>query len=59
VNPNYKQLNLEAEKEAYMSHYKVYKRLVELRKQPAIQNGSLQTYPASENVFTFSRYVLV
>jgi alpha-glucosidase len=59
VNSNYKLLNLDAEKRANVSHYKVYKRLVELRKKPAIQSGRLQTYPASEKVFAFSRWVLV
>ncbi|PNF22635.1 Maltase 2 [Cryptotermes secundus] len=55
VNSNYHQLNLAAQKEAPVSHYKVYQRLIELRKQPTVQRGSLQTYPASEKVFAFSR----
>jgi alpha-glucosidase len=58
VNSNYHQLNLAAQKEAPVSHYKVYQRLVELRKQPSVQRGSLQTYSASEKVFAFSRYAI-
>ncbi|KAJ4433394.1 hypothetical protein ANN_15653 [Periplaneta americana] len=55
VNENYKQLNLEAQKAADVSHYKVYQRLLEARTLPVIQTGGLQTYAASEEVFAFSR----
>jgi glycosidase len=55
VNPNYKILNLKIEKESSRSHYSMYKRLIEAREQPALQNGSLNINILSEDVFSFSR----
>ncbi|PSN41543.1 Maltase 1 [Blattella germanica] len=55
VNPNYKELNLVAEKEASRSHYHVYKDLVKARQTPTIQNGRLYTNVIADKIFSFSR----
>jgi hypothetical protein len=55
VNPNYKILNLKNEMKSSRSHYIMYKRLVEVRKHPAIQNGSLNISILSEDILLFSR----
>jgi alpha-glucosidase len=55
VNPNYKVLNLKKEMKSSRSHYNMYKQLVEARKQPVIQNGSLNINILPEDVFSFSR----
>ncbi|XP_069700379.1 maltase A1-like [Periplaneta americana] len=57
VNPNYKELNLAAEKSAEKSHYKVYKQLIELRKTPTIRQGGTQVDALSEKVLTFARFL--
>jgi alpha-glucosidase len=59
VNPNYVALNLEAQKAAENSHYKVYKKLIELRKTATIQQGATQVAALSPNVLGFTRYVLL
>jgi hypothetical protein len=56
VNPNYVELNLEAQKAAGKSHYKVYKQLIELRKTPTIQRGGVHVAALSQNVLGFTRY---
>nr|CAD7459865.1 unnamed protein product [Timema tahoe] len=55
VNPNYLELNLEAEIIAETSHFKVYQQLTGLRNTKTIQLGSLNTQVVSEWIFTFSR----
>jgi hypothetical protein len=50
-------LNLEAQKAAQKSHYKVYKQLTQLRKNPAIQRGETKVAALSERVFGFTRYL--
>ena len=50
-------LNLEAQKVAQKSHYKVYKQLTQLRKNPAIQRGETKVAALSERVFGFTRYL--
>lgn len=52
VNPNYWELNLQAQRKNFRSHYNVYRRLVQLRSHPTFQYGSL-------NIFTFGDWVLV
>ena len=42
VNPNYKTLNLAAQKNAAVSHYKIFKKLVALKKSPILVNGTLE-----------------
>ncbi|KRF81627.1 maltase B2, isoform B [Drosophila virilis] len=55
VNPNYLVLNLEAQKQAVKSHYKVYKSLIELRKLPVLRRGRFSIEPLSRTVFAFKR----
>jgi alpha-glucosidase len=55
VNPNYKELNLAAQKLANQSHYHVYKQLVAARSHPTIQKGDLHTSVIGGSVFTFLR----
>jgi hypothetical protein len=55
VNENYKWLNLEAQKVLEKSHYKVYKQLTELRKNPTIQRGVTKVAALSERVLAFTR----
>ncbi|XP_021925052.1 maltase 2-like isoform X2 [Zootermopsis nevadensis] len=55
VNENYKELNLEVQKTAAKSHYKVYKQITELRKTRTIQLGGCQVAALSENVLAFTR----
>ena len=55
VNRNYLWLNLEAQKVAPKSHYKVYQQLTELRKKPAIQRGDTEVAALSERVLAFTR----
>lgn len=56
VNENYKQLNLEAQKAAEKSHYKVYKQLTALRNKPAIKEGRTHVAALSDGVLGFTRY---
>ncbi|XP_075210558.1 alpha-glucosidase-like [Lycorma delicatula] len=55
VNPSYWEMNLEAQKKAEKSHYKIYKQLVNLRRKPTIQRGDLNLYIVSTWVLAFSR----
>ncbi|XP_075235736.1 maltase A3-like [Lycorma delicatula] len=55
VNPSYWEMNLEAQKKAEKSHYKVYKQLIDLRKKPTIQRGDLNVYLVSTWVLAFTR----
>jgi alpha-glucosidase len=56
VNDNYEELNLKAQKAAAKSHYKVYKDLTTLRKNPVIQRGETHVAAISERVLGFTRY---
>lgn len=55
VDPNYKTLNLAAEKVAKYSPYKSFLKITSLRDWPAIKLGSLQTKLLNKNVLAFSR----
>ncbi|KAG7190789.1 hypothetical protein KM043_006860 [Ampulex compressa] len=55
VHSNYKTLNLAAQKAAYVSHYRVFKRLMSLKNKPIIAQGSVQTILATEKVFAVVR----
>nr|XP_018917587.1 PREDICTED: maltase 2-like [Bemisia tabaci]XP_018917588.1 PREDICTED: maltase 2-like [Bemisia tabaci]XP_018917589.1 PREDICTED: maltase 2-like [Bemisia tabaci] len=52
VNPNFYRSNLQIQMEDAKSHFKVYKKLVQLKKKPVIQFGTL-------NVKTLSRQTLM
>ncbi|BFF95477.1 maltase 2 [Drosophila madeirensis] len=55
VHPNYKKLNLAAQKLAAKSHYKVYTSLMELRKAAIMRRGRFIIEPISRWVFAFKR----
>ncbi|XP_055594366.1 maltase 2-like [Uranotaenia lowii] len=55
VNPNYIELNLEKQKTASTSHYKLYRDLVQLRKHVTFRKGSIQLIPYNDWVLTFVR----
>ncbi|PSN29802.1 Maltase 2 [Blattella germanica] len=58
INENYNELNLENQKLAEKSHYKVYKKLIEARKSPTLQKGSVETVAISEGVLAFIRDIM-
>uniref|UniRef100_A0A182IY46 alpha-glucosidase n=1 Tax=Anopheles atroparvus TaxID=41427 RepID=A0A182IY46_ANOAO len=55
VHPNYRQLNLAAQRRAERSHYKTYQGLVRLRAHETFRRGSLQLLPYSNDVITYTR----
>ncbi|XP_075235441.1 maltase 2-like [Lycorma delicatula] len=55
VHPSYWKINLEAQKNATKSHYKVYKQLAQLRTMPTFQRGDLDIYTITTWVLAFSR----
>lgn len=56
VNSNYRTDNLQAQKEASVSTFKLYQRLIMFRKShPTLQRGGLITEAVSEQVFGFMR----
>lgn len=58
VNPNYVNLNLEAEKSATKSHFKFYQKLMQLRKRDTFQYGDLKIIALNQNVFAYVRDLL-
>jgi alpha-glucosidase len=58
VNPNYETLNLEAEQPRVFSHYSIYKRLAELRKEPSFVQGSFHVQALNQNVLAFVRQLI-
>ncbi|XP_076294286.1 alpha-glucosidase [Lasioglossum baleicum] len=55
VHSNYKTLNLAAQKTARVSHYKVFKALVALKKRPIIASGSVQVTVVATNILAVVR----
>ncbi|KAJ8874364.1 hypothetical protein PR048_025212 [Dryococelus australis] len=55
VNKNYATLNLEAQKAANQSHYKVYQQLARTRQSDTVQRGSLNVQVISQWIIAFSR----
>ncbi|XP_050079089.1 uncharacterized protein LOC126565930 [Anopheles maculipalpis] len=55
VHPNYRQLNLAAEKRADRSHYKTYQALVRLRAHETFRKGSIQLVPYSNTIIVYVR----
>ncbi|XP_049284745.1 maltase 2-like isoform X2 [Anopheles funestus] len=55
VHPNYRQLNLAAEKRSERSHYKTYQALVRLRTHATFRKGSIQLVPYSDSVIVYVR----
>ncbi|KAK0076141.1 hypothetical protein PV325_005818 [Microctonus aethiopoides] len=50
VNPNYKTLNLAMQKTSNVSHYAIFKKLVELKSQPIMKLGTTQLILVGNNV---------
>nr|XP_029715143.1 maltase 2-like [Aedes albopictus] len=55
VHPNYLELNLEAQKENPKSLYKLYQKLIQLRKDHTFKYGSFESKALVNNVFGFTR----
>ncbi|XP_044018106.1 alpha-glucosidase-like [Aphidius gifuensis] len=55
IHPNYKTLNLAAQKLAPASHYKVLKKLSALKKYPAVKDGSTEIIVVGYNVLGIVR----
>nr|XP_046471321.1 alpha-glucosidase-like isoform X1 [Neodiprion pinetum]XP_046471323.1 alpha-glucosidase-like isoform X1 [Neodiprion pinetum] len=55
VNSNYLTLNLAAQIDADVSHYKVFQELTTLRKESVIQEGTVNVQLLNDNVMAFSR----
>uniref|UniRef100_A0A1S4GZS2 alpha-glucosidase n=1 Tax=Anopheles gambiae TaxID=7165 RepID=A0A1S4GZS2_ANOGA len=55
VHPNYRELNLAAQRLAERSHYKTYQALVALRAHETFRKGSIQLVPYSSNVVVYVR----
>lgn len=50
VNDNYKQINLAKQKMEDVSHYKLFKQLVKLKKTPVVATGTTEVILVTENV---------
>lgn len=57
VHPNYKELNLAAQKTASKSFYKLYQKLAELRKDEIFVKGSFSSHSFNDDVFAYKRTV--
>ena len=55
VHPNYRELNLAAQRLAERSHYKTYQALVALRAHETFRKGSIQLVPYSSSVVVYVR----
>ncbi|XP_043587747.1 alpha-glucosidase-like [Bombus pyrosoma] len=55
VHPNYKTLNLEAQKSAASSPYKLFKQLMNIKKRPVIASGSLNVAVLDKQVLGITR----
>lgn len=55
VHPNYQKLNLELQKNADRSVLKMYKQLIELRKEKTFEHGSFVSQVLNEKVFAYVR----
>lgn len=58
VHANYVDINLKKQRAATKSHFKFYKRLMELRKLDTFQHGDLKILALNQNVFAFVRDLL-
>ncbi|VVC33505.1 Glycoside hydrolase superfamily,Glycosyl hydrolase, family 13, catalytic domain [Cinara cedri] len=55
VNPNYYQLNVEAQKKIPTSQYNFYKKMSHLRKTNTLKYGDLHTYIISKSIYIIKR----
>ncbi|CAG5048088.1 unnamed protein product [Parnassius apollo] len=58
VAEDYMEINLQAQKEAERSHFKVYQSLTKLRKEPAVSHGDHHIQALSENTFVSVRHII-
>uniref|UniRef100_A0A1I8QES5 alpha-glucosidase n=1 Tax=Stomoxys calcitrans TaxID=35570 RepID=A0A1I8QES5_STOCA len=57
VHPNYQELNLELQMSMEKSHYSVYKELLQLRKNPVLQQGRTTVEAVNRHVFVVMRHL--
>lgn len=55
VHSNYEEINLAAQKEDPNSMFKLYQKLIQLRKGHTFRHGDLKTFVLTNNVFAFTR----
>ncbi|XP_055705141.1 maltase A1-like [Phlebotomus papatasi] len=55
VSPLYKEVNVKVERSSRRSHYKVYRKLLQLRRTPTLQKGNVETRTHGENVLSITR----
>ena len=55
VHPNYKTLNLKAQKELYYSHYQIFKSVMSVKRRPVIAHGSLNVTVYDQRVLSITR----
>lgn len=55
VNPSYNTTNLQSQMTAERSHYKLYKDLLQLRRNATFVNGSFDSTVLGTNVFSYAR----
>lgn len=58
VHPNYVDINLENQRAAPKSHFKFYKKLMELRQLDTFQYGDFKILALNQNVFAYVRDLL-
>ncbi|XP_022131221.2 maltase A1 [Pieris rapae] len=57
IAEDYQEVNLQAQKESAKSHFKVYKTLTSLRKEPALSHGNYFIQALTENTLVLVRYL--
>ncbi|XP_055705153.1 maltase A3-like [Phlebotomus papatasi] len=55
VSPLYKEVNVKVERSSRRSHYKVYRKLLQLRRTPTLQKGNVETRTHGQNVLSITR----
>lgn len=55
VNPSFSSVNLDAQVNAEQSHYKLYKDLLQLRRNTTFTNGDFNSKVLGSNVFSYAR----
>ncbi|OWR49828.1 alpha amylase precursor [Danaus plexippus plexippus] len=58
VAQDYVEINLQAQREAERSHYKVYKTMSNLRKEPTLSHGNYYAKALSEHTFVLVRHLI-
>lgn len=55
VNPSFSSVNLEAQMNSARSHYKLFKELLQLRRNDSFANGDFNSKVLGSNVFSYAR----